>query len=396
MQLPQIPGLKKFSSAWAFPCCGCGCFGLIIIISIMAFSATFSRHVGEQSLLSGGVGNCETTETKDFSGKTYKIPATSGGISQEDHLATSAETFSGRDYPSSEKEGLDNHLSITNYSTNCSGCPKGKWTPPEGGLMGQGSGSKPPASTEPWGMNMRWKDATGNKINPPAGTKVIITATKTGKSVVAAAGYEWGPGNTQYIAGAQNEVLHNLDISHGGEVTIGFAVDQTVPYGPINCACAGEVLATPGPSGYVCPLLPPGARVERGYNLAHRIGNQADLNKGSGEDDFGEKILAIRSGKVIYAWDQFANRCDTGDCRNGRKYPHGNAVKILQNDGHITNYGHIKQYSARQYGIEVGVYVQTGQVIAEVDDVGNSSASHLHIQISRMIRVNAFMRQLCK
>lgn len=55
MQLPQIPGLKKVSSAWAFPCCGCGCFGLIVIILVMAFSATFSRHVGEESLLAGPI-----------------------------------------------------------------------------------------------------------------------------------------------------------------------------------------------------------------------------------------------------------------------------------------------------------------------------------------------------
>jgi len=55
LQFPQIPGLKKFSSAWAFPCCGCGCLGLVIIILVMAFSATFSRHVGEQSPLAGPI-----------------------------------------------------------------------------------------------------------------------------------------------------------------------------------------------------------------------------------------------------------------------------------------------------------------------------------------------------
>ncbi len=159
-----------------------------------------------------------------------------------------------------------------------------------------------------------------------------------------------------------------------------------------NCP-TGQILGKADASGYTCPLLKPGVWVTDGYNACHRTGRCADLNKGSGEDDFGEKIVAVRGGKVVYVWDQFPNHCASLYCRTKT---HGNAVKILQDDGTTTNYGHIKQYSAQQHGISYGVFVKTGQVIAEVDDVGHSSASHLHIQMNNRTGVRDFMRQLCR
>lgn len=239
--------ISNLSPAWYFPAVGCVLLIIFIVILIAIFAAAFSRSVGEESSLGGGIGSCETVDTITLSGVAYKIPATSGKISHEDHLATSSETFSCGQFPCSTIDGIQNHLNITNFSTNCSGCSAGQWTPAEGGgRVGQGRGFKPPISTEPWVMNMRFKPM------PPAGTRVIITATKTGESVVAAAGYEYGPSErTGNIAGAQIEVLHNLGIGHGGEVTIGFATDQAVPYGPIECQATGGAA-----SGVGCNNVP--------------------------------------------------------------------------------------------------------------------------------------------
>jgi hypothetical protein len=57
----------------------------------------------------------------------------------------------------------------------------------------------------------------------------------TGQAVVAAAGYENGPGDTSRVGGACEEIHHYLGTNHLGTLTFGQAVDQTLPYGPINC-----------------------------------------------------------------------------------------------------------------------------------------------------------------
>jgi hypothetical protein len=185
-----------------------------------------------------GAGNCATTQT--LGGAT--IPdGGKGKLVLEQHLATVGESFSGG-WPSSSHDQDERHYQITNFSVNCAGCPKEGFTPSEGnppGSVGQGTGEKPPVNAEPWIMNMR--------ANFPRGTKIIITSDKTGKTVVAAGGYEYGPSSHEFIGGAQPEVLNALGILNGDRtVTIGFAQDQSIPYGPIVC---GGGVSGSGPCG---------------------------------------------------------------------------------------------------------------------------------------------------
>jgi len=171
-------------------------------------------------------GSC-TTNTSYFASGDLQ-----GGFSSESHLVTVEDFSQLGGWPNTGTAGIPNHLNNTNFTTLCSGCSttNQEWTPAKGGgKIGQGSSSKPPASAEPWVVNVRC-----TYKQPEPGEKLIVKAN--GKAVVAAGGYECGPNpSTGNIGGGQIEVLHYLGISHGSQVTIGFASDQNLSYGPINC-----------------------------------------------------------------------------------------------------------------------------------------------------------------
>jgi len=216
-----------------------------------------------------GVPASEVSGT--FDGITYTMPDNGrGSITHENHIITTGESqeartanlFAGdRDHPARSNDMIAEHLAATGFSQNCpsssSYCDPNnqEWTPAEPTL---GVGSKvPPANHEPWIMNSRWFESnvpTGRWITPPAGTKVIITASKTKKSIVAVAGYEWGP-STDHVAGAQAEVLANLGIGQNDQVAVGFAIDQSLTPGTVYSGgrdCSGIVVLDPG-HGNNCP-----------------------------------------------------------------------------------------------------------------------------------------------
>ena len=70
---------------------------------------------------------------------------------------------------------------------------------------------------------------------PPAGTRMIVRDPATGRAVVAAAGFETGPGNLDHVGGVPEEVHRYLATGHLDELELGFAVDPSLPYGPIDC-----------------------------------------------------------------------------------------------------------------------------------------------------------------
>lgn len=172
-------------------------------------------------------GNC-STKTESINLKSWgnvNLPAT-GKIVKEDHLVTAEENFT----PSSISDQIERHYQITASAIGKTYTHQTKWTPAEGGgRIGSGSSSRPPASAEPWIMNMYWTD------KPAAGTKVIIKNPSNGKVVVAAAGYETGPTGTKWLLGAQEEVLQAIGADTNSTVSVGFAEDQSLPFGPINC-----------------------------------------------------------------------------------------------------------------------------------------------------------------
>ncbi len=241
--------------------------GVVVVLSlIILFIAggalagmtllTIKNRTGElnpSSVNFGGIcgGTTAPATTQEFKSgsQTFYIPEGGVGlISQEDHIASK-----GEGQPSDVKDGIKGHLNITSFESNCpSSHPlcnidNQTWTPPENGSIGRGSTEIPSAEHSTWIMNSRWYSnndpETGIKVNPPAGTRVIITANKNGKSIVAVAGYEWGPTKDQVI-GAQNEVLANLAVNHNDKITFGFAVDQTLASGVVygaDCISSGAV-----------------------------------------------------------------------------------------------------------------------------------------------------------
>ncbi|MBW2257709.1 MAG: hypothetical protein JRI25_25040, partial [Deltaproteobacteria bacterium] len=50
-----------------------------------------------------------------------------------------------------------------------------------------------------------------------------------------AAGYETGPGANTAIGGVVEEVHHHLGTSHRDRLIMGFAADDTLELGPVDC-----------------------------------------------------------------------------------------------------------------------------------------------------------------
>ncbi|MEZ4436073.1 MAG: hypothetical protein R3F65_27060 [bacterium] len=101
----------------------------------------------------------------------------------------------------------------------------------EGGSQwGQSAHARPlPVLDEAWYVNQYWRQ------RPPPGTRIIVYNPDNGRAVVAAGGYETGPGQNTAIAGASEETHHHLGTTHRDPLLVGFAADQQLPLGPIDC-----------------------------------------------------------------------------------------------------------------------------------------------------------------
>jgi hypothetical protein len=234
---------------------------VLVVATGLALGLTLSeirKRTGETPIASSGSGVCGgvTAPATTLTLGSFSIPnGGAGKISSEDHLVTKEDPTRAptENLPPNKQgakrsnQGINDHLRVTNFSSNCPSSSgycnpsNQEWTPEEGGgEIGEGNKvglGNIPAAHEPWIMNARWP-----KPYPDPGTIVIITAKKTGKSITAVAGYELGPSeSTGHNAGAQKEVLANLGIVHGDEVTFGFAIDQSLAPGTIYGAdCTGS------------------------------------------------------------------------------------------------------------------------------------------------------------
>jgi len=164
-------------------------------------------------------------------GNALKMPAT-GPVVMEAHLVTVDDGYgpgSSDSWPQSITENIPGHHVMSEDSTGFVMHRNNPWAPQESSEFGQGShGAKLPVIDESWYVNMYWSS------RPSPGTKMIVM-TPAGRAVVAAAGYETGPGNLDNIGGVTEEVHHYLGTGHKSEMTIGFAVDQSLALGPITC-----------------------------------------------------------------------------------------------------------------------------------------------------------------
>ena len=181
--------------------------------------------------------DCHYEEVSSLSMPYLKMPA-HGPVVMEAHLVTNEEGYEGG-WPSSSRDGIKRHYSVTEEATGYKMRRRGVWAPAGEGInvsrFGEGSAAGyVPAAHEPWYVNMYWA------FEPPKATRMILINPGNGRAVVAAAGYEKGPGSSTAVGGATEEIHHHLGTTHRSAMVMGFATDTTLPLGPIDCRQAAE------------------------------------------------------------------------------------------------------------------------------------------------------------
>jgi len=181
------------------------------------------------SLLVPSTGSCATqtgTMNRLYGRSPLAMPAT-GPVVREAHLVTTDDGY-GSGWPSSLSAGMTAHYDLSQGTSGLVMRRTASWAPQESSQFGQGStGAKLPVEDEAWYVNMLWAD------RPAPGTRMIVSAN--GRSVVASGGYETGPFNGDHVAGVTEEIHFYLGTGHLSDMTVGFAVDEDLPLGPIDC-----------------------------------------------------------------------------------------------------------------------------------------------------------------
>jgi hypothetical protein len=164
-------------------------------------------------------------------GDVFLSTPTTGPVVKEAHLVTTIDGFGGG-WPQSFTDGINAHYANSEGVSGYSMARTEPWAPSgEGGSeYGQSAYSaKLPPEDEAWYLNMYWRS------RPTPGTRMIVRNRSNGRAVVAAGGYETGPGDNTAIGGVAEEVHDWLGTGHLDDLEIGFAADQSLPLGPITC-----------------------------------------------------------------------------------------------------------------------------------------------------------------
>jgi hypothetical protein len=175
--------------------------------------------------------SCAVPDCSRQSGKSYLSLPTTGPVVKEAHLVTENEPFPSG-WPGSFTDGIQRHYQLSQDATGYDMSRTEPWAPAgEGGSRyGQGStGGVLPVEDEAWYITMYWRQ------RPAKGTRMIVTNPDNGRAVVASAGWETGPGSNTAVAGVSEEIHHYLGTGHLDDLTIGFAADDSLPLGPIDC-----------------------------------------------------------------------------------------------------------------------------------------------------------------
>ncbi len=158
-----------------------------------------------------------------------------GRVAREAHLVTEGEGFES-DWPGALRDGIESHYQRSEEASGYRMTRREGWAPAgEGGSRwGQGAtGVKLPRLDEAWYVNMRWKK------RPLRGVRMLILEPVSGRAVVAAGGWETGPGPSTAIGGVSEEIHDYLGTTHGDRLVVGFLVDDDAPLGPIPGGCGG-------------------------------------------------------------------------------------------------------------------------------------------------------------
>jgi murein DD-endopeptidase MepM/ murein hydrolase activator NlpD len=151
--------------------------------------------------------------------------------------------------------------------------------------------------------------------------------------------------------------FNELSTNEKGEVLIFPGDILVIPGGEISSSrsFSQQFLQVPN-TFFICPLPP--CNITQGLHWY----NAVDFSNGR----CGEYILAAASGKVIltkYGWNGGA----------------GNTIKILHQNGVITQYGHL-----REILVKVGQEVYQGQIIGTLGNTGRvvgATGCHLHFSV---------------
>lgn len=176
-------------------------------------------------------GDCAVTTdvVERLWGPAVTLPAV-GPVVLEAHLVTEPDPFAPGEWPTSITDRVDEHWAISFAETGLVMTRDQPWCPQESSEFGQSAYGAPlPLVDEGWYVNMLWAS------RPPPGTRMIVRLPGGGPAVVAAAGYETGPGDTSNLGGVTEEIHFYLGTGHLDELEFGFAEDQTLPLGPIAC-----------------------------------------------------------------------------------------------------------------------------------------------------------------
>jgi len=155
-----------------------------------------------------------------------------GPVVGEAHLVTTEEDFPGDGWPTSGRDQIERHYALSQAATGYVMARDSDWAPEgEGGSHwgGGATGQKLPVLDEAWYVNMYWRD------RPPRGRRMLVVEPWSGRAVVAAGGWETGPGSNTAIGGAVEEIHHALGSVHREALVMGFLADDALPLGPISC-----------------------------------------------------------------------------------------------------------------------------------------------------------------
>jgi hypothetical protein len=177
------------------------------------------------------------------SGLRKNFPAL-GHWATESHYVTTSDTSFQKRYPRSQSEGIASHLSnscrllqrqFPSLSANCAEVYhdswERRWTPSEGGTIGQGARSKfrPSLTEEMWQGNMMF---AGGHL-PPHGTRYLLRNPSNGRAAVISFGFERGPANThRYLGGLSSEAIWYLG---SDRLEVSYLANQHAALGPTHC-----------------------------------------------------------------------------------------------------------------------------------------------------------------
>jgi hypothetical protein len=175
--------------------------------------------------------DCDLAEHTDGESYPFVHTPSVGPVVKEAHLVATGEVFDAG-WPMAIDEEIAGHYAQSEAASGHVMSRTEPWAPDgEGGsAFGQGAtGVTVPPEAETWYVNMYWRD------RPAPGHRMLLFNPISGAAVVAAGGYETGPGSNTALGGATEEVHDVLGTVHRDDIVMAYAMDQTLSYGPIVC-----------------------------------------------------------------------------------------------------------------------------------------------------------------